>query len=46
MFYQITGSIRINTKGPNLIEVTEDIKHWLKIRECLKRIAKYLYYAY
>ena len=36
MLHQITGSININTKGPNLIEVTEDIKHWLKIRECLK----------
>ena len=37
MFYQITGSININTKGPNLIEVTEDIKRWLKkVRECLK----------
>ena len=24
------SSININTKGPNLIEVTEDIKHWQK----------------
>ena len=36
MFHQITGSIRITTKGPNLIEITKDIMHWLKIKECLK----------
>ena len=36
MIHQITGSIIINTKGPKLIDITKDIKRWLKIRECLK----------
>ena len=36
MIHQITGSIIINTKGPKLIDITDDIKRWLKIRECLK----------
>ena len=36
MIHQVTGSILINTKGPKLIEITEDIKQWLKIKNCLE----------
>ena len=36
MIHQVTGSILINTKGPKLIEITEEIKQWLKIKNCLE----------
>ena len=35
MFYQTTGNIQIDTEGPGLIEITEDIKSWVINKNCL-----------